>query len=78
MGKSRIVYELEQLIKGELHFSLSFQCLPHCMQSALSPVIHQIERFANLTAEDSNTVKLDKVKRLLSVATEKVDKAARK
>jgi class 3 adenylate cyclase/tetratricopeptide (TPR) repeat protein len=76
MGKSRIVYELQQLIKGELHFSLSFQCLPHCMQSALSPVIRQIERFADLTADDSNAVKLDKVKRLLSVATEKVDKAA--
>jgi len=75
MGKSRIVYELEQLIEGEADFRLSFQCLPHSVQSALSPVIRQVERLCNFAAEDSNEAKRDKIKGLLSLATKDVDKA---
>ena len=36
IGKSRIVHELEERIKSEPHFTLSLQCLPHCMQPAVS------------------------------------------
>lgn len=74
IGKSRIVHELEQWI-GDPHFTLRFQCLPHCMQSALFPVIQQIERLAELNAEDSDEKKLDKIKRLLSRATQHPDRA---
>jgi class 3 adenylate cyclase/tetratricopeptide (TPR) repeat protein len=75
IGKSRIVYELESLIAGERHLTLHFQCLPHCMQSALFPVIRQIESLANLAPEDSNAVKLHRIERLLSRATNDVHRA---
>jgi predicted ATPase len=39
IGKSRIVYELDESLRGKRHVTLKFQCLPHCMQSALFPVI---------------------------------------
>jgi class 3 adenylate cyclase/tetratricopeptide (TPR) repeat protein len=75
IGKSRIIHELEERIKSEPHFTLSLQCLPHCMQSPLFPVIQQIERLADLASEDSDAVKLQKLEKLLSLATVPVDNA---
>jgi tetratricopeptide (TPR) repeat protein len=75
IGKSRIIHELEERIKSEPHFTLSLQCLPHCMQSPLFPVIQQIERLADLASEDSGAVKLQKLEKLLSLATVQVDNA---
>jgi class 3 adenylate cyclase/predicted ATPase len=75
IGKSRIVHELEKSIEGELRFSLSFQCSPYCMESALFPIIQQIERLGDLAAEDSDEIKLDKIEKLLSPATKHLDKA---
>jgi class 3 adenylate cyclase/tetratricopeptide (TPR) repeat protein len=74
IGKSRLVHELEQSLAGESHFTLHFQCLPHCMQSALFPVIQQIERLGELAADDSDEIKLKKIERLLLRATKRVDK----
>jgi class 3 adenylate cyclase/predicted ATPase len=75
IGKSRIVYELQKLIEGEPRFSLSFQCLPHCTESALFPIIQEIDRLGELTSADTDDVKLDKIERLLSLATGQPDKA---
>jgi class 3 adenylate cyclase/tetratricopeptide (TPR) repeat protein len=75
IGKSRIIHELEERIKSEPHFTLSLQCLPHCMQSPLFPVIQQIERLADLASEDSDAVKLQKLEKLLSFAGVRVDNA---
>jgi class 3 adenylate cyclase/predicted ATPase len=75
IGKSRIVHELQKLIEGEPRFSLSFQCLPHCTESALFPVIQEIERLGDLATADTDEVKLDKLERLLSPAAEQLDKA---
>ncbi|MEK6209470.1 MAG: AAA family ATPase [Pseudomonadota bacterium] len=75
IGKSRIVHELEEWIEGEPHFTLRFQCLPHCTQSALFPVIRKIEGLAELAVEDSDQVKLAKLEGLLSQVVAQVDKA---
>lgn len=75
IGKSRIVHELEQWIEAEPHFSLRLQCSPHHMQSALFPVIQQVERLADLAPADADETKLDKIERLLSLGTEQVHKA---
>jgi class 3 adenylate cyclase/predicted ATPase len=75
IGKSRIIHELKYGMKREPHYSLSFQCLPHCMQSPLFPVIRQIERLGDLASEDSDEVKVEKIERLLARATEQVDMA---
>jgi class 3 adenylate cyclase/tetratricopeptide (TPR) repeat protein len=71
LGKSRIVYELEQGIEREPHFSFKFQCLPFHMQSAFFPVIQQLLRLSGLKAEDSDLIKLSKIERLLRRATRK-------
>jgi class 3 adenylate cyclase len=75
IGKSRLVYELGKSIGAEDHFSLSFQCLPHCMQSALFPITQKVRNLGGLTSEDSNEAKLRKIERLLVRATEEVDQA---
>jgi class 3 adenylate cyclase/tetratricopeptide (TPR) repeat protein len=75
IGKSRIAHELAGWIKGEDHFSLNLQCLPHCTQSALFPVTRQIERLARLEPGQSDRAKLKKIKRLLSVATDQAERA---
>ena len=68
VGKSRIAYELEERL-GEPHFSLTFQCLEHCMQSALFPVIQQIQRLGGLKVNDTDEAKLDKIEQLSLLAT---------
>src|SRR5262249_51951214 len=75
IGKSRIIYELTKLIEAERHWSLSFQCLPHCMQSPLFPIIQRIERLAELTSDDSEQVKLGKIENLVARATDQIGKA---
>jgi class 3 adenylate cyclase/tetratricopeptide (TPR) repeat protein len=75
IGKSRIIHELKYGMKREPHYSLSFQCLPHCMQSPLFPVIRQIERLGELASDDSDEVKVERIERLLARATEQVDMA---
>jgi class 3 adenylate cyclase/tetratricopeptide (TPR) repeat protein len=74
IGKSRIVHELGQWIGTEHHFSLRFQCLPHHTSSALFPVIQQIRGLAQLTDGDSDQGKLEKLHKLLSLATEQPDR----
>jgi class 3 adenylate cyclase/tetratricopeptide (TPR) repeat protein len=66
IGKSRIVYELEQWLGRQRHVTLMFQCLPHCMQSAFFPVIQRLQRLAEFTNEDSDTIRLSKLERMLA------------
>ena len=61
VGKSRIVYELQRLLGSDAHISLKFQCLAYHTESALFPVIQQIQRLAGLNTEDSDHTKLDKI-----------------
>ena len=75
IGKSRIVHELEQSIGSDTRFSLRFQCLPHHTQSALFPVIQRFQRLAKLSPEDTAEIRLDKLRTLVSLATDQVDKA---
>ena len=75
IGKSRIVHELEQWVRREPHFSLHFQCLPHHTQSALFPVIQQMQRLGKLSADDSAEAKLAKLHTLLALTTDRVTKA---
>jgi class 3 adenylate cyclase/tetratricopeptide (TPR) repeat protein len=76
VGKSRIVYELQRLLGSYAHISLKFQCLAYHTESALFPVIQQIQRLAGLNTEDSDHTKLDKIQRLVSRATNRIDQVA--
>jgi class 3 adenylate cyclase/predicted ATPase len=70
IGKSRLVHELKARLRHESHLCLSIQCSQHCMQTALFPVIQLIQRLSGLTNEEPDEAKLDKIRRLLSSATD--------
>jgi len=65
IGKSRIVETFRELVSNESHITLRYQCSPYHIDSALHPIIRQLEHAAGLTAEDSASVKLDKLEALL-------------
>jgi len=75
VGKSRILYELAKSIESQQHWTLNFQCLPHCMQSPLFPVIQRIGRLAELTSDDSDELKLERIEKLVSGATGQIANA---
>jgi len=75
VGKSRIVHELAERIRREPHISLHFQCLPHGMQSALFPIIQQIQRLARFTPNDPDEIRRVKIERMVSLVTREGNKA---
>ncbi len=66
IGKSRITQTLRERVSGEPHTRLRYQCSPYHMNSALHPVIEQIERAASFQRDDSPDRKLDKLEQLFS------------
>ena len=69
IGKSRIVEAFRQLVSNESHTTVRYQCSPYHIDSALHPIIRQLEHAAGLAAEDSPSVKLDKLEALLRRGT---------
>jgi len=66
IGKSRLAEEVEERIAGEPHTRLRYFCSPHHQDSALFPVIGQIERAAGFTRDDSVPTKQHKLAALLA------------
>jgi len=65
IGKSRLVHEQRERLHDEPHFALSYYCSPYHTNSALRPVVEQLERAAGFTPADDPAVKLGKLKVLL-------------
>ncbi len=65
IGKSRLIQTLRQRIRGESPVRLRYQCSPFHTNSALYPVIEQLERAAHFAHEDSAPTKLEKLETLL-------------
>jgi len=76
IGKSRLVRELCEAIRDERHFHLLHQCSPHHTNTALHPVIRQLERATGFSAADTIDAKLDKLEALLRLATPNIDAIA--
>ena len=68
IGKSRIARALCERVEGDPHIRIGCQCSPFNTQSALSPVIEQLERSAGFTRDDDADHKLDKLHALLTQA----------
>ena len=68
IGKSRLVQALNDSAQETLRSQLIWQCSPNHVNSALYPVIRQIEFAAGFAADDSNGLKLEKLETLLSDA----------
>lgn len=67
IGKSRLCHTLRQGL-GEAHTALRYQCSPHFTNSALYPIIEQLELAAKFVREDSPEQRLDKLEALLARA----------
>ena len=76
IGKSRLTAGLLEHLAGEPHTRLRYFCSPQHTNSALHPVIGQIERAAGLAPDDTPQDRLDKLDALLAqTSTSKQDAA---
>jgi class 3 adenylate cyclase/predicted ATPase len=66
IGKSRLTAALLERLAGESHTRLRYFCSPQHTDSALYPIISQMERAARFTHEDTAQAKLDKLDALLA------------
>jgi class 3 adenylate cyclase/predicted ATPase len=66
IGKSRLTAALTERVAGGPHTRLRYFCSPQHTDSALHPVISQMERAAGLVPDDTPRAKLDKLDGLLA------------
>jgi class 3 adenylate cyclase/ABC-type lipoprotein export system ATPase subunit len=66
IGKSRLTAALMERLEAEPHARLRYFCSPQHIDSALYPIISQIERAAGFAHEDTAPEKLDKLDALLA------------
>ncbi|MFL5284055.1 MAG: AAA family ATPase [Rhodopila sp.] len=68
VGKSRLAEVLAERLAPEPHLRLRYFCSPHHQDSALYPVITQMERAAGFTRGDASVIQLAKLQALLAIA----------
>ena len=66
IGKSRLTAALLERLAAEPHTRLRYFCSPQHTDSALFPIISQMERAAGFAHDDTTHVKLDKLDALLA------------
>jgi class 3 adenylate cyclase/predicted ATPase len=66
IGKSRLVAALQERLQAEPHIRLSYFCSTYHTDSALYPVISQLERVAGIERNDASQAKVDKLQALLA------------
>src|SRR5271169_5550230 len=66
IGKSRLTAALLERVAGEPHTRLRYFCSPQHTDSALYPIISQMERAAGFAHQDALQAKLDKLDALLA------------
>lgn len=77
IGKSRIVLALREALAKEPVAELNHFCSPYHMNSALFPVIGQLERAAGFAREDGPEEKLSKLETFLNLCADRLDEDAR-
>jgi predicted ATPase len=70
IGKSRLTAAFSEHIGTEPHTRLRYFCSPHHQDSALYPVIVQLERAAGFARDDAPEAKVDNLSTLLGPAAE--------
>jgi class 3 adenylate cyclase len=76
IGKSRLTAALLERIAAEPHTRLRYFCSPQHTDSALYPIISQMERAAGFTHADTGQVKLGKLDAVLALASTSKEDAA--
>jgi class 3 adenylate cyclase/predicted ATPase len=76
IGKSRLTAALLERLANEPHTRLRYFCSPQHTDSALYPIIGQMERAAGLAHDDTLQVKLDKLDALLAQTSTSIEDCA--
>ena len=76
IGKSRLTAALLESLAAEPHTRLRYFCSPQHTDSALYPIIGQMERAAGLAHDDTPQTKLDKLDALLAQTSTSAQDAA--
>ena len=76
IGKSRLTAAVLEHIAAEPHTRLRYFCSPQHTDSALYPIISQMERAAGFTHDDSAQAKLDKLDVVLAQTSTSIENAA--
>ena len=76
IGKSRLTQFVRDYLRDRPHTRVRYQCSPFKINSALHPIIEQIERAAGFSREDTQESKLDKLEKLLKSSTEDISTVA--
>ena len=72
IGKSRIVQGMLDALADRPHLRLRYQCLPYHVDSALWPVVRQLERAAGLEPDDPPGRRLEKLEAVLAKPSDEV------
>ena len=76
IGKSRLSAWVAEQAAEIPHTRLRYQCSPYHRDSALYPFAQQFERAAGFAAQDGSEAKLDKLEKVLALATDRLDEVA--
>jgi predicted ATPase len=76
IGKSRLTAALLERLSGQPHMRLRYFCSPQHTDSALYPIISQMERAAGFAHDDTSQTKLDKLDALLAQSSTPREDAA--
>ena len=76
IGKSRISAWIAEQVAGTPHTKLRYQCSPYHRDSALFPFVQQFERAAGVTAQEDPEAKLEKLEKVLALATDRLGEVA--
>lgn len=76
IGKSRLTAALLERLAGEPHTRLRYVCSPQHTDSALYPIIGQMERAAGLAHDDTLHARLDKLDTLLAQTSTSIGDAS--
>ncbi len=76
VGKSRLAEALAERIAAEPHVRLRYFCSPHHQDSALYPVVSQMERAAGFAHPDEPATKLAKLRALLAATEPPIEDVA--
>ena len=76
IGKSRLIASLMERLVGEPHTRLRYFCSPQHTDSALYPIISQMERAAGLAHDDTMQARLDKLDAVLAQTSTRIEDAA--
>ena len=76
IGKSRLTVALMESFGGEAHARARYFCSPQHADSALHPIIGQMERAAGLAHDDDPHAKLDKLDAMLAQTSASIQNAS--